>query len=85
MVMKVMEPLSELFSFKGEVALITGSAVDIGKAMAYRFAEAGADLELIDINKKGLRALEELISECKKKGLKIGLALGGVLPGGLLI
>jgi len=54
--MKVLKTLSELFSFKGKVALITGST--IGKAMAYRFAEAGADLELIYINKKGLRALE---------------------------
>ena len=34
--------------------MITGSAVGIGRAMAYRFAEAGADLELVDMNKKGL-------------------------------
>jgi len=34
--------------------LITGSAVGIGRAMAYRFAEAGADLDLVDMNIKGL-------------------------------
>jgi 3-oxoacyl-[acyl-carrier protein] reductase len=52
--MKVLKPLSELISFEGKRALITGSAVGIGRAMAYRFAEAGADLELVDMNSKGL-------------------------------
>jgi 3-oxoacyl-[acyl-carrier protein] reductase len=55
--MKVLKPLSELISLKGKRALITGSALGIGKAMAYRFAEAGADLELLDINERGLRAV----------------------------
>ncbi|MFC1992968.1 SDR family NAD(P)-dependent oxidoreductase [Chloroflexota bacterium] len=54
--MKTLKPLSELISLKGKRALITGSAVGIGKAMAYRFAEAGADLELVDINERGLKA-----------------------------
>jgi len=52
--MKALKPLSELISLEGKRALITGSAVGIGRAMAYRFAEAGADLELVDMNKKGL-------------------------------
>jgi len=52
--MKLLKPLSELITLRGKRALITGSAVGIGKAMAYRFAEAGADLELVDMNKKGL-------------------------------
>jgi NAD(P)-dependent dehydrogenase (short-subunit alcohol dehydrogenase family) len=52
--MKSLKPLSELISLKGKRALITGSAVGIGRAMAYRFAEAGADLELVDMNKRGL-------------------------------
>jgi 3-oxoacyl-[acyl-carrier protein] reductase len=30
--------------------LVTGSGAGIGKAIAYRFAEAGADLELVDID-----------------------------------
>jgi len=41
--MKELEPLSELISLEGKRALITGSAAGIGRAMAYRFAEAGAD------------------------------------------
>ena len=42
--------LEELISLKGRRALITGSAAGIGRAIAYRFAEAGADLELVDID-----------------------------------
>ncbi len=55
--------LSELVSLKGKKALITGSAAGIGKAMAYRFAEAGADLELVDANKEGLRASKRELAQ----------------------
>ena len=34
--------MAELFSLAGKRVLITGSAVGIGKAIAIRFAEAGA-------------------------------------------
>ena len=50
------KPLTELLSLRGKTALITGAASGIGKAMAYRFAEAGADLELIDIDEAKLKA-----------------------------
>ncbi len=60
--MRVLKPLSELISLKGRKALITGSALGIGKAMAYRFAEAGADLELVDMNERGLRTVAKGLS-----------------------
>jgi len=63
--MKVLKPLSELISLKGKKALITGSALGIGKAMSCRFAEAGANLELADINERGLRAVAEELSKFK--------------------
>jgi len=62
---KELVPLSELISLKGDKALITGSALGIGKAMAYRFAEAGADLELVDINERGLKVVAEEPSKFK--------------------
>ncbi|AEH25071.1 SDR family NAD(P)-dependent oxidoreductase [Pyrococcus yayanosii] len=55
-----LEPLSQLISLKGKKALLTGAASGIGKATAIRFAEAGADLELVDINEKGLEETKRL-------------------------
>jgi len=60
--MKSLKPLSELISLAGKRALITGSAVGIGRAMAYRFAEAGADLDLVDMNIKGLGLVKKELS-----------------------
>jgi len=65
--MKALKPLSELVSLEGKKALVTGAAAGIGKAMAYRFAEAGADLELIDMNKKGLGILKKELSQFRPK------------------
>ena len=65
--MKVLKPLNELISLGGKRALITGSAAGIGRAVAYRFAEAGADLELADTNSKGLRMLKKEFSQFKSE------------------
>lgn len=64
---KVLKPISELISLKGKRALITGSAVGIGRAMAYRFAEAGADLELVDIDMRGLRMARRELKQSKRE------------------
>jgi len=61
--MKTLKSLYELVSLKGKRALITGSAAGIGKAIAYRFAEAGAALELVDINKESLMAAKKELSQ----------------------
>lgn len=52
-------PFSKLVSLKKRKALITGSATGIGEAIAYRFAEAGADLELVDVNFENLVKVKE--------------------------
>jgi 3-oxoacyl-[acyl-carrier protein] reductase len=49
----------------GKSALITGSATGIGEAIAYRFAEAGADLHLVDIDNEGLNTVRRHLSESK--------------------
>ena len=56
-------PISELISLEGKGALITGAASGIGRATALRFAEAGANLELVDIDEFGLKETEELVKD----------------------
>ena len=48
--------LSQVLSLEGKRALITGAASGIGKAIASRFAEAGAALELVDVDADRLAA-----------------------------
>jgi len=70
--MAALRALSELISLQGQRALITGSAAGIGKAIAYRFAEAGADLELIDISVENLAATKE---ELASFGTEVNLTM----------
>lgn len=54
--------LAQLISLKGKRALVTGAAAGIGQAIAYRFAEAGADLALVDIRADDLSKVKEEVS-----------------------
>lgn len=54
-----MQTLSELLSLKERRVVITGAAAGIGRAMALRFAEAGAELDLVDIDAPGLTRLAD--------------------------
>lgn len=59
-----MQPtIEQLISLRGKRALITGAAGGIGQAIARRYAEAGAELELVDIDAAALeRTAAELAS-----------------------
>lgn len=52
------------FSLEGKTVLITGAASGIGKATAIQCSEMGAKVILVDLNKKGLKDITEIIS-CK--------------------
>ncbi len=59
--MAELQSLHQLISLRDKRALITGAAAGIGRAIARRFAEAGACLDLVDINGESLaRAQREL-------------------------
>jgi short-subunit dehydrogenase len=60
-----LRPLPDLLSLKGHRAVITGSASGIGKAIAYRFGEAGAALELVDVNRDTLLTMKEELTQQK--------------------
>ena len=62
--------LDQLISLKGKRAMVTGAAAGIGKAIAYRLAEAGAELEIVDIDGKRLAT-----AKSELEGLGIGVRL----------
>lgn len=62
-----MKPLAELVSLRGKKALVTGAASGIGKAIAYRFAEAGAELALVDIDEVKLAGVRDELAKWNVK------------------
>ena len=66
-------PIAELVSLEGKAAVITGGARGIGLAIARRFAEAGADVLIGDLDKRGAEDAAESLSVFGRK------AIGGEL------
>ncbi len=60
---KKFTPLNELTSLANKNALVTGGAMGIGFAIAYRLAEAGATVVIADVNdEKGEKAAQDIIN-----------------------
>lgn len=55
------------FDLTGRVAVVSGAASGLGKAMSIALAEHGADLLLADLNHEGLSATARLIQEAGRR------------------
>lgn len=55
-------PIAQLISLEGRTAVVTGGARGIGLAIATRFAEAGANVLIGDLNKTGAEEAAETIA-----------------------
>ncbi len=62
--------IADLVSLKGRRAVVTGGAQGLGRAIAARLAEAGADLLILDINEApAVEAAEQLAAQYGIKAL----------------
>lgn len=65
--------VSDLFSLRGHVAIVTGGGAGIGRATCLMFAEAGAEVACTDLKEADAEAVA---AECRRFGVKaIGLKL----------
>ena len=55
--------MTDLFNLNGRVALVSGAASGLGRAMALALAGAGADLLLADLNRAGMDQTAQRITE----------------------
>ena len=62
---------SNLFDLSGKVALITGAAQGLGRAMALAVAQAGADVLLADRNETGIRQTADDIDKLGRRAVTV--------------
>lgn len=63
--------MSELFNLKGHVAVVSGAASGMGRAMSLALAEHGADLMVLDINEEGLAKTAASIHEMGRRAVPV--------------
>ena len=62
-----MQTIAQLFDLTGKGAVVTGGAMGIGQAIAFRLAEAGASVMIADID---LEAANQTVEQIKATGSK---------------
>lgn len=63
--------MHNLFDLTGRVALVSGAAGGMGKAMSLALAEAGADVMLADLNLEGAKTVAESIAKLGRKAIPV--------------
>src|SRR5262245_29239599 len=63
--------IQQLFDLSGRVALVSGAASGMGRAMALTFAEAGANLMLADLNAEGMAKTAAEILHFGRKAIPV--------------
>ncbi len=63
--------MANLFDLSGRVALVSGAAQGMGRAMALALAEAGADLLLVDVNAAGAEQTAGQIAGLGRRALAV--------------
>jgi NAD(P)-dependent dehydrogenase (short-subunit alcohol dehydrogenase family) len=70
--------LPSLFDLSGRVALVSGGARGLGRAMAMAFAEAGADLMLVDLNREGVQQTAREIEQMGRRAVPVVADVGEI-------
>lgn len=60
---------ANVINFAGKVAYVTGAASGIGRAAAVAFAEAGADVAVVDVNRSGAEETAQQIQKLGRRAL----------------
>src|SRR5579859_4729929 len=62
-----------LFDLSGRVGLVSGTAQGMGRSMAIAFAEAGADVMIVDINEEGVQRTAEHIRSLGRRAVPLAV------------
>ncbi|MGZ6388394.1 MAG: SDR family NAD(P)-dependent oxidoreductase [Ktedonobacterales bacterium] len=72
-------PIDKLLDLHGRVAIVTGGALGIGQAIAYRLTEAGAAVVIADMNLEAAEATAATITRAGGKALAIQTNVSSVV------
>ena len=63
--------MKNMFNLENKVAVVTGAASGLGKSAAIMYAEYGADVAVLGLNKEGLDATKREIEKLGRKAISI--------------